>query len=234
MRTLKVIAASAGLASVLVLSGCQSRGNGGPIPQSYLSGTVLDRNEIQLSEATRYLEVQLNPLDSHLRLNERARIEGFVEAYKAEGHGPLVMSLPQNHANEELAVKAVAEAREIAWAAGVDYTEISGSAFEADGRNAPMVLGYRAYAAVAPDCPSKAVYNFADATTNNDLPSLGCSVRTNMAAMIARPGDLLGNRPQDPSDLARRQVQLELYRVGETTAASRGEEESGAVSTAVN
>ncbi|MEQ9316824.1 MAG: CpaD family pilus assembly lipoprotein, partial [Henriciella sp.] len=99
---------------------------------------------------------------------------------------------------------------------------------------APMVLGFRAYKAIAPDCQQKAAFDFSDASSNNDMPSLGCSVRVNMAAMIADPADLLGNRPLEPGDLARRQVQLQLYREGQATGATRGEEESGTVSTAVN
>lgn len=234
MRTLKGLTLSVGLVSALALAGCASAGKNGPVPQSYLYGTQLDRNEIEVAETTEYLEVSLNPLDSHLRLEERERIRAFVADYKQRGHGPLVMSLPRHHQNEELAVKAVAEAREIAWTAGVDYQEISGSAFEANGRNAPMVLGFRAYKAIAPDCKQKAAFDFADASSNNDLPSLGCSVRVNMAAMVADPADLLGNRPLEPGDLARREVQLQLYREGQATGATRGEDESGTVSTAVN
>ena len=234
MRTLKAFIAFAGLVSSVALAGCSSMNPSAAIPESYYTGTTLDRNEIGLAETTEYLEVQMNPLDSQLRLGERERIRAFVYDYKARGHGPLVMSLPKNHQNEELAVKAVAEAREIAWQAGVEYQEIRGGAFEADGQNAPMVIGFRAFKAIAPTCLQKSAYDFSDASSNNDLPALGCSVRTNMAAMIADPADLLGQRAEDPSDLARRQVQLELYRAGEPTGAARGDEESGAVSTAVN
>ena len=74
--------------------------------------------------------------------------------------------------------------------------------------------------------------------TRPDRPSvhrtLGCSVRTNLAAMIADPADLLANRPLDPGDLVRREVILEKFRAGESTASIRSNQESGAVSDAVN
>ncbi|MEM5518792.1 CpaD family pilus assembly protein [Henriciella sp. AS95] len=234
MRALKGLIASAGLASALVMAGCSSTGKYGPVPPEYLVGTSLDRNPIRVAETTEYLEVQLNPAEAHLRLSERERIRAFIADYKHRGVGPLVMSLPKNHENEELAVKAVAEAREIAWTSGVDYQEISGSAFEANGRNTPIVLGFRAYKAIAPECLQKSAYDFSDASSNNDMPSLGCSVRTNMAAMISNPADLLGDRPLEPGDAARRLVQLELYRSGEATGAERSDDETGSVSTAVN
>ena len=224
-----------GLASALTLAGCASDGEGGPVPAAYMQGTILDRNPIQVAEKTAYLEVKLNTLDQHLRLEEKSKISAFIADYQHHGHGPLIMSLPKNHANEELAVKAVAEAREIAWSAGVSYDNIRGSAYDANGSaEAPVVLAFRAYDAIAPNCPQKSSLDFADVASNNDMPTLGCSVRTNMAAMIADPADLLGERPLDGGDLARRTAQLELYRQGQPTTAERAEGESGNVSTAVN
>ena len=235
MRSLKKTVFACGLASAILLAGCSSTGKHGPVPVEYLSGTTLDRNPIQVAKRTAYLEVKLNVLDKHLRLEEKAKIRTFVDDYIRRGHGPLIMSLPKNHGNEELAVKAVAEAREIAWSAGVEYEEIRGSAYEAGGSNtAPIVMAFTTFDAIAPDCPQKSTIDFSDATSNNDMPTLGCSVRANMAAMIADPADLLGQRPLDDGDLARRTAQLELFRAGKETGAQRGESESGAVSTAVN
>lgn len=235
MRILSNVLISLGFAGAAALSGCSSVEPNGPVPVEYLSGTTLDRNPIRVAERTNYLEVKLNVLDAHLRLEEKANIRNFVADYIQRGHGPLIMSLPKNHANEELAVKAVAEAREIAWTAGIDYEDIRGSAYDADGSDsAPIVLAFTAYDAIAPDCPQKSMVDFADATSNNDMPTLGCSVRANMAAMIADPADLLGQRPLDAGDLARRTAQLELYRQGEATGATRSDDESGSVSTAVN
>lgn len=234
MRTRTTILLACGLASALALGGCAS-GKGGAVPESYLTGTTLDRNPIRVSEKTEYLEVQINPLDPHLRLAEKAKIRDFVADYKRRGHGPLMMSMPENQENQELTIKAVAEAREIAWSHGVEYEEISGSAYDARGEaTAPLVLAFRAYDAIAPDCPQKSAFDFADATSNNDMPSLGCSVRTNMAAMIADPSDLLGERALEEGDLERRSNQLELYRQGQSTAAERSQDESAALSDAVN
>lgn len=235
MRTLSKVFISLGFSAAMAVAGCSSVEPNGPVPVEYLSGTTLDRNPIRVAQRTAYLEVKLNVLDDHLRLEEKANIRAFVTDYIQRGHGPLIMSLPKNHGNEALAVKAVAEAREIAWTAGVDYQAIRGSAYDANGsETAPIVMAFTAYDAIAPDCPQKSRIDFADATSNNDMPTLGCSVRTNMAAMIADPADLLGERPLDAADLARRTAQLELYRNGESTGATRSEEESGTVSTAVN
>ncbi len=221
-------------ASLMTLGACASSAPTA-ISGNYLEGTALSRNEIGVTQRTEFLEVSLHPEASELSDADRARIRSFVGAYAQKGHGPLVMSLPAASSNPQLAVTAIAEARAIAWEKGVRYDEIAGSAHGAGEAYAqPIILAFQVYDAVAPACASKASLDFSDVASNNNLPTLGCSVRTNLAAMIADPADLLGNRPLDAGYSARRAVILEKFRLGEPTAATRSAQESGAVSDAVN
>jgi len=206
-----------------------------PVASEILSGTALSRNEVGVTKRTEFLEVAIHPELSELPDAERARIRAFVSTYAQRGHGPLVMSMPAASANPQLAVTAVAEARAIAWERGIEYDEISGTSHGAgEVYSQPMILAFQVYQAVAPECQQKSELDFADASSNNPLPTLGCSVRTNLAAMIADPADLLGSRALEPADMDRRTVILEKFRAGESTAAERSDEESGAVSDAVN
>jgi pilus assembly protein CpaD len=216
-----------------LIAGCQSAKD--PIiPTSYYEGTVLDRHDIGVTAQTEYLRVNLNPIDSQLRQTEIRKIKGFLARYNKSGHGPLIMSMPKNFANPQLAVQAAAEARDLAWKAGVEYSQIAGSAYDAGGvADAPLILAFKSYEAVAPDCPQLSNIDFADARSNNDLPTLGCAVRTNMAAMIADPADLFGERDLEAGDILRRSTQLEAWREGSQTGAQRSDEESGAVSSAI-
>ncbi|MEX1249567.1 MAG: CpaD family pilus assembly protein [Hyphomonas sp.] len=205
------------------------------ISADHLEGSALSRNEIGVSKRTEFLEVSIDPAASELNEADRARIRNFVGSYAQKGHGPLVLSLPAASANPQFAVTAVAEARTIAWEKGIRYDEIEGSAHGAGAANSqPMILAYQAYEAVAPECLSKAALDFSDVASNNNLPTLGCSVRTNLAAMIADPADLLGNRPMEAGDAGRREVIMDKFRKGETTASVRTAQESGAVSRIVN
>ncbi len=221
--------------AALVMSGCKSAETGGHVPVEYYSGTTLDRNAIGVRQQTQYLEVNLNPQDSQLRLPEIAKVKGFLASYNANGHGPLVISLPKNADNPQLAVGAAAETRELAWEAGIDYEQIMGAAYDARGRRgSPLIMAFKSFEAVAPDCPSLSEVDFSNAISNNDQPSLGCAIRTNMAAMIAEPADLFGDRELSESDISRREIQLQLWRDGAVTAAARSDNESAALSTAVN
>lgn len=231
-RTRSLSAVSAALAG-FALVGCASDGPS-HVPPSYFQGSTLDRYDLSARPKTEMIEVSVLPGDSQLRREEIYKIEAFLADYRSVGHGPLMLSIPGDHANEQLLISAAADIRDMGWRAGVEYDQIDGSAYDAGGRgNAPIILAFKRYTAVKPDCPSWAAVDAMDAVSNNDTPVLGCAVRTNMAAIIADPGDLMGVRALDAGDPERIGEQLAKWRRGETTNAARGEAESGAVSAAV-
>ena len=224
------LAAALGVAAVSACAGSAPTS----VPTAYLEGTALDRNAIRVAKRTEFLEIGIDPAASELSVREKAQIRTFVSSYREVGHGPLILSLPVSSANPQLAISAVAEARAIAWENGVSYEEIEGTHHGADSLVAePLILAYQRYDAIAPECHSLATIDVSDVSSNNEMPTLGCAVRTNLAAMIADPADLLGQRPLDEADPLRRSVILEKFRAGEVTGAERSDDESGNVSSAV-
>lgn len=221
-------------ASLMSLGACATHAPTA-VSEDFLTGSALSRNEIGVAKRTEFLEVAIDPSASELADTDRARIRDFVGSYAQQGHGPLVMSLPVASSNPQLAVTAVAEARAIAWEKGIRYDEIEGTTHGAgEAYSQPLIIAYQAFDAVAPECLSKAALDFSDVSSNNNLPTLGCSIRTNMAAMIADPSDLQGSRPLEAGDAGRREVIMEKFRKGESTASIRSAQESGAVSQVVN
>ncbi len=215
------------------LAACASSPNPA-LPPSYMEGTVLDRNAIEVVKRTEFLEVGIEPDASELSSVDRRRIESFVRAFQDTGQGQLIVSLPASSANPQLAVAATAAARTIAWEVGVKYEEIAGTTHGANSDvSEPLILAYQTYEAIAPKCKTFAETDIADASSNNEMEMLGCATRTNLAAMIADPSDLLGQRPLDAGDPVRRATILAKFRNGETTASARGDEDSGVISDAV-
>lgn len=234
MMQAKTILFSAVAGSLMVLSGCQTGIGSGNVPIENFYGTPLDRHEIGVKQHKEYLEVNLDSRDTQLRTSEVMKVRSFLDKYADVGHGPLVISMPKRAQNPQLAVGAVAEIREFAWEAGINYERILGAAYNADGRTTtPVVMAFNTYKAIAPDCPSLAEIDMSNAVSNSELPSLGCAVRTNMAAMIAEPADLLGERELSEGYLARQQFQLNLWLQGQPTPSDRGEGETTAISNAV-
>ncbi|HIG22747.1 MAG TPA: hypothetical protein EYG02_08285 [Henriciella marina] len=222
------------LSAAAMLGACASSPNN-LVPADYQTGTTLDRNQIGVGETSQRLELAIDSRSSWLRAGQEDRVRSFVSEYRRNGHGLLIVAVPSAYGADPYAVAAVSEAREIAWAGGVALDDVRARAYDAGGRrDAPLIMTYQSYVAIAPYCPEKSQVRFSDARSNNDMPALGCSIRVNQAAMIADPSDLLGNRPLDEGDVLRRQAQLELFREGQPTGAERGEAETSAVSTAVN
>lgn len=218
-----------GLAS---LTACASGENSpSAIRADYMDQGAFDHNKIEVVKRTEFLEVAIDPVASEITGQDRKNIQAFVDAYRDVGKGPLVMSLPTSSQNPQLAVSAVAEAREIAYEAGIAYDELGGTTHSS---SEPMILAFQYFEALKPDCGLASEYDFSDIRSNNDMRSLGCSVRTNQAAMIADASDLLGKTEMSAVDPIRRANILEKFRAGEPTGSARGEGESGAVSNAVN
>lgn len=207
----------------LTLFGCAS--GGGNSHNFVPDGTPLDRHDIGVERATEVLEIPLENDFSSLKQEHRRAIEGFVAAYRDRGHGDLLMIMPENSANPQLAVEAMKEAREIAWGGGVAYEAMRGDVYDAGGRSAPLMLAFDVYEAVAPDCKSLAEIDLSDVGSNNELENFGCSVRYNIAKMVADPGDLLGLRDLGPRDARRVETIMENYRAGNRTAAQGGDED---------
>ena len=182
-------------------------------------------------ETAETIEIVLDQNATQLSIKDRQLVQRFVHAYKDRGHGDLVMLLPEGTPNQQFAVGAMSEIREIAFEGGVTFDKIAGgSKF---GSYPSIILSFKAYDAMKPDCKGFGEVDVSDLRSNGDLPNLGCSVRSNLAAMIADPADLLGLRELGPPDTARRQHTFDAYREGQATGAERNQGESGAVSDAI-
>jgi len=215
------------LASVLTCSACGTIPEA--VPVEMVNTNTLDRHVIDVVETAETLEIVLDQNASELSLADKRRLQSFIRGYNDHGHGPLVMLLPEGTPNQQFAVGAVAEAREVAFENGVAYEEIAGgSKF---GNYPSMILSFKSYDASLSDCPGFGEVDISDVRYNGELPNLGCSLRVNLAAMIADPADLLGERKLDPADATRRGIVHGLYREGQSTGSLRNESESGTVET---
>ena len=179
------------------------------------------------------VEMPVDARDNGLTWDQIDLIAALASEYKARGHGPLVISYPQNAGNAAAAVDAISEARTRLYAHGLDWRQIAGGAYEARGRSsAPVVFSFTRYQAVAPKCPG----GWEDLTNvrgDDNWARFGCATAANLAAMVADPRDLSAPRGFDAPDAGRRQTVLENYRAGRPTQSAQSDADSGAVSDAV-
>jgi pilus assembly protein CpaD len=183
-------------------------------------------------EVTAELKISTYVSGEKLNVTERDAVKYFAAAYLDEGHGSLIISRPGNGSDDGAAMRAAADARAIMLAEGIDPGLIAEGPYDASGaRTAPLVISYRTYEAVVPNCPDISQYDFAWTGSNTALPSFGCAMAHNLAAMVADPSDLVGVQRMDPADLTRRGVVLTKYRNGESPASERSDDASGAIAT---
>jgi pilus assembly protein CpaD len=179
------------------------------------------------------MQMPVDPEDNGLTWTQIDLIASIAQAYKARGHGPLVISYPEGAGNSDASIRAIALARTQLYEAGLDWQQIAGNAYLADGQSsAPVYFSFNQYKAIAPNC-ELGWENMRIAPRDTNSHQFGCATEANLAAMIANPRDLELPRTMDPSDSGRRQGVIEGYRAGESTSSERSDNESGAVSTAV-
>lgn len=225
MKTRHHFALAAG--SLMILGGCMQTDE-----QIRFSGGM--HRQIVAEETTAELKLGTITSGEKLGLQEREAVRQFALAYQNEGHGAVIISRPSNGPDDISAMRASADARAIMLAEGVGQTHIAEGTYDGTGaRSAPLIISYRTYNAVVPGCPDLSMLDLTDTRSNSSMPSLGCAVAVNLAAMIANPSDLVGDQPMDPADIDRRSIVLSKYRSGEKTSAERNGDASGAISSAV-
>jgi pilus assembly protein CpaD len=212
---------------LIALGGCMQT-------QEQIAWSNRMHTQIVAQETTAELKIGMVVAGEKLGLRERDAVKGFAMAYQQEGHGAVIISRPSNGPDDISAMRAAADARAMMLAEGVDQSMIAEGTYDGTGaRSAPLIISYRTYDAVVPNCPDISHWDFTDTSSNAALPSLGCAVAVNLAAMIANPTDLVGDQPTDPADIARRGIMFSKYRQGVRTSSERNNDASGAISTVV-
>ena len=175
-------------------------------------------------------DMDVDPRDNGLTWAQQGMLSAIATEYKVRGHGPLVISYPQGASNEDAAIGVIAASRTYLYEQGLDWRQITGGTYDARHQgNAAVIFSFTRYRAVAPDCMQGWESQRPD-FNNRHQARFGCSLATNLAAMISDPRDLIAPRTMGPSDAGRRQTVLEGYRAGESTTSERSDHESGAVS----
>ena len=188
-----------------------------------------DLAEATAVEDTVRAEMTITSAHNGLTWDQEALIARVAQAYKARGHGPLVITHPDPANDGQAVIAAIAETRSALYAHGLDWRSITGGAYAGRGGADTVVFSFNVYRAVAPDCPPMNT-DLSRADVNEHWPRFGCATARNLAAMVAEPRDLVAPRGLDPRDNARRDAVLEAWRAGRPTGAQRTESEDGAVS----
>ncbi len=192
-----------------------------------------DQHRIAVEEKNERLNLVVGPDDAGLSLAQKAAVRQFVKSWRAQGRGPVALTIPAGGSNAQSAVAVAAQTRQILYEQGLSWQQMAGGHYQATGQAAPpVVLSFRRYIATAKGC-TVASQNLANSFSNKTAANFGCTLAANTAAMIANPHDLIAPREQGTASTDRRLVSYGKYVEGEATGVERSSDESASVSDAV-
>jgi pilus assembly protein CpaD len=187
-----------------------------------------------VQEAAR-MDLLVDPEANGLLWSQLGTFQAFVENYKSNGHGPLVVSYPNGGTEDAAAHSALSELRAFLDSQGVTARYTEEGPYNASGLgNAPLIVSYLHYVAEMPaECANRRWDDLVRERDNRAYAGFGCFMAENRAAMVGDPYHLAGPTDSDAPDGSRRQTVLDTYRRGEPTGTERRDDESGAVSSSV-
>jgi pilus assembly protein CpaD len=205
------------------LAGCQS---GREVTGSTTPTDLRDRHPIVLANGPRVLDLFVDAPRGFSE-RERADLSAFVAEHRQFGQGPIVVQVPVGTENAAATRAALQRVR------GATGSALRISSYQpADPRLAsPLRLSFRRLEAkVGSTCglwpEDLGVSDGEFSVENRTYWNLGCATRSNFAAQIADPVDLVRGRQPTPPDTGRRMHNIGKLREGQdpsTTYKTEGE-----------
>jgi pilus assembly protein CpaD len=165
---------------------------------------------------------------------DAVKFDAFLADYRAHGNGSLGISVPNGGGSRD----AITYFAERAAATGISRDKILVSTHDAANGDTRVDVSYIAYTAHTDKCGDWSE-NLAYTADNQTPRNFGCAVQQNIAAMVADPRDLLGPRPMDAGDTARRMTVMGNYEQGKITSSEKrkgdlGNEQSASMTSVGN
>ncbi len=219
----------AGLAVIgMALGGCV-HADGGMTTGSIIADPAA-RHPILVGKRPIELRLAVGSDSYGLARDQRSELRTFIRRFKKHGSGRLLVAAPSGTPNEVAAMTALGDVRAVLRRARIPGKAVDFRPYYAeDDPQAPLKVSYLRYAAEASDCGDWSD-NIAEDASNLPFKNFGCTTQRNLAAMISDPRDLVRPRGTTPRPGERRDTVWDKYKKGETTGATKGKDESGAVS----
>lgn len=153
-----------------------------------------------------------------------SKLEAFVADYRLHGNGKIAISVPSGPGMQQTVVALTNQINEM----GVGRDRILIASHDASARDSSVELNYISYQAHTAACGDWSE-NLAFTADNRTPINFGCATQHNIAAMVADPRDLMGPRPMDGGDAARRQAVIGNYEAGKITSAEKSADQKSAI-----
>jgi pilus assembly protein CpaD len=202
------------LAAPVMLSACLQ---GGTLPEP-----TNRLHPVKVAESVERLELYARPNGLELSQRDEYAVSTFLEAYAAQGSGPIYINRPAAAQNTQGVQQTNALLDRLMSRNGIrPGSAQSGTYYSRPGDPAPVVISYRTLRAVPQDCSAQS--DLSVTHRNSVAPGFGCFASANLAAMITDPRQLIEPYTTQAPNAQRRQVVYDRYINGQSTASERPE-----------
>jgi pilus assembly protein CpaD len=191
------------------------------VEKAHLERTVLDAFAPEAIPVEARIAISAPSGAIGITVQEAAELKSFAQEYVRLGRGNVVVSVPTNASNSQSAAQVAQDVQRALFLGGVDFSKVSSGPYQAQGQtNAPILISFGRYEAKPIVCAPWTSFDPRKTAENIPPDRFGCAQSANLAAMIADPGDFLGDRREGPRDAARIQNGIDLHRKGGVPAVS--------------
>jgi pilus assembly protein CpaD len=211
------IARLAGLVLAIALAGCARNK---PQPTAAIDQEVdyRERHPIIITDAPHKLDIYPIRSMGGLDLRQNDDVKAFAAEYRAAGHGPLTIELP-NGAEPHAMRESLAGIRKALASSGVTARYVRTGSYYPDyvNRAAPVRLSFsKLQAKVDSRCGQWRTDMMGSSTSeefsNTMPPNFGCAFQSVLAEQVANPVDLIRPRQEGPVDIDKREQDIQSLR----------------------
>jgi len=172
-----------------------------------------------------YQSIKLSYSGGAIAPADAPKLEAFLANYRMHGNGKIAISVPAGVGMQQTVVALANQINEM----GISRDRILVASRDAGTGGSQVELNYISYQARTSDCGDLSE-DLAYTQENRTGANFGCATQHNMAMMVADPRDLVGPRPMDGTDAARRQAVIGNYEAGKVTGADKSGDQKTSVS----
>lgn len=188
---------------------------------------------ITVARKTIEMKIPVRRGDYALSPEKKLELGGYIERFRRDGEGKIVVSAPSGQPNEGAAYRVLDDVREVMKTHGIVRNMVKLSPYTPKGDpEAPILIGFLGYEAKGPEC-GPLTRDMTSDKRNLPYEQLSCATQANMAAMIANPRDLVEPRDETPRSGERRDVMWEKYVKGESTESKKSADQKSTLANSV-
>lgn len=197
------------------LAGCETRTDRSVKLGKMLVTNARGNHPIKVVKKMIRMEIPVRRGDYGLSAEKKMELGNFVDQFRREGEGRLILAAPAGQPNEVAAFNVLNEVRDSMKTHGIVRQMVRLSPYTPKGDpEAPIIISYLGYMAEGPKC-GPLTRDVGGEGRNLPGEQLTCATQSNIAMMVANPRDLVEPRDETPRSGERRDRQWEKFLKGE-------------------